>query len=103
MDKCILANTTKLNHRKRATECRCGLMVQNMKDSGKMIWRLDTVGLYWPTEMYTKVNGLKTKPMGKANTIMLRAQLIAVVGSKISKRVKVVKNGLTVAIMKVIT
>ena len=68
-----------------------------------MIWRLDTVGLYWPTEMYTKVNGLRIKPMVKANIIMLRVPLIAAVGSKISKRVKVVKNGLTVAIMKAIT
>lgn len=103
MDKYILANITKLKIRKRAMECRFGLMVQNMKDFGKMTWLLDMVDLYWPTEMYIKGNGLKTKPMDKANITMPRVQLIAVVGSKINKREQVVKNGQTEVIMKVST
>ena len=103
MDKYILANITNLSLRKRAMECRFGLMVQNMKDFGKMTWLLDMVDLYWPTEMYIRVNGLRTKPMDKANITMPRVQPIAVVGSKISKRVQVVKNGQTEVIMKAST
>ena len=78
-------------------------MVLNMKDFGKMTWLSDMVDSYWPTEMYIKGSGLKTKPMDKANITMPRVQLIAVVGSKINKRVQVVKNGLTEVIMKVNT
>ena len=42
---------------RRVMACKFGLMVLNLRGSGKMIWPMATEDLFWQMEMYSKETG----------------------------------------------
>ena len=70
-----------------------GQMVQNMKDSGKLIWLKVLEDSFWLMEMFTKEIGLMIKRMERVSTFMPKELLTKVAGLKTSKKAQEEKSG----------
>jgi hypothetical protein len=85
---------------KKATGCKFGLTVLNLKDFGKMIWQMGTGDSFWRTEMFSKEIGSMIRRTEMEIIIMLKVQLTKGAGMKINKKEEGEKNGRIVPIMK---
>ena len=89
--------------RETGEECKCGLMVLDMKDIGKMIKRTVEVDLYTLMGMCMKVNGRMTKAKVTECIYILMGLSTRENGSKINKKVTDLKHGLMALSMKGVT
>ena len=80
---------------------KSGLMAQFMREVGELIWPAGRVGLFIPTEMSTKENGKKTKPMGREFICTMMGLRTQGNGLRINNMAMESKNGLTQLSMKV--
>ncbi len=83
--------------------CKCGLMVLDMKDIGKMIKLTAEVDLFMLTGMCMKENGKMTKAKVTECICILMGLSTRENGSKINKKVMDLKLGLTALSMKEVT
>lgn len=100
MGQSILVNgSTELE---MALVAKCGLMVQDMKDTGNLIKLTVKENWYMLTVTFTKVSGSMIKLMVKVPTLMLMELTITVIGSMISNMDLVWRVGQMVQNMRVI-
>ena len=87
----------------KAGELKSGQMVRSTLDTGPVIWPMAEAVLYTQMAMFMRDSGRTISLTDKVHIIIATVQSILVDGSRISKKVTVLKSGVTELLMKDIT